>query len=76
MNNKTLQEMFWVFLPSVAKIISTKLGISLKKADELIYKSDIYTKLEADKGKMWYYSDEALAEFFINEYKTRELYGV
>lgn len=75
-NNKTLEDMFWVFLPSVAKIIAKKLNISLKKADELIYNSKIYKKLEDKEGKMWYYPDEILADFFINEYEKKELYGV
>ena len=35
-----------------------------------------YKKLENVDTKMWYYSDETLAEFFINEYDRRELYGV
>ena len=51
-------------------------GISLKKANEFIYNSNIYKKLEDKNSKMWYYSDEILADFFINEYEKNELYGV
>ena len=36
-NTKTLEEMLWVFLPSVAQIVSKKMNISLQKADEIIY---------------------------------------
>lgn len=75
-NNKTLDEMFWVFIPSVSKIISKKKGITLKRANKIIYNSSIYKKLENKNSKMWYYSDEILADFFINEYDRKELYGV
>lgn len=75
-NNKTLDDMLWVFLPSVADIISKKMKISLKKANEIIYNSRIYEKLEDKEAKMWYYPDEILAEFFINEYERKILYGV
>ncbi|MCI9016548.1 MAG: hypothetical protein HFJ53_05240 [Clostridia bacterium] len=75
-NNKTLENMLWIFIPNIAKIISNRKGISLKKADEFIYNSSIYKKLENKNSKMWYYSDEILADFFINEYEKNELYGV
>ena len=75
-NTKTLEEMLWVFLPSVAQIVSKKMNISLQKADEIIYNSSIYGKLEDKECKMWYYPDEILADFFINEYERKELYGV
>ena len=75
-NNKTLEDMLWVFIPNVAKIFSEKKGISIKKAIEFIYGSTIYKKLENKNSKMWYYSDETLADFFINEYERNELYGV
>lgn len=75
-NNKTLEEMLWVFIPNVAKIFSERKGISMKKTIEFIYSSEIYTKLEDKDSKMWYYSDETLADFFINEYEIKELYGV
>lgn len=75
-NNKTLEEMLWVFIPNVAKIFSERKGISMKKTIEFIYSSEIYTKLEDKDSKMWYYSDETLADFFINEYERKELYGV
>ena len=48
----------------------------MKKTIEFIYSSEIYTKLEDKDSKMWYYSDETLADFFINEYEIKELYGV
>lgn len=75
-NNKTLENMLWIFIPNVAKIISDRKNISLKKANEFIYNSNVYTKLEDKNSKMWYYSDETLADFFINEYEKNELYGV
>ncbi len=75
-NNKTLDGMLWIFLPSVAQILSEKMKISLKKANEIIYNSEIYNKLEDKESKMWYYPDEILAEFFINDYQRKELYGV
>lgn len=75
-NKKTLDGMLWVFLPSVAEILSKKMKISLKDANEIIYNSNIYDKLEDEETKMWYYSDESLADFFINEYERKELYGV
>ena len=75
-NNTTLEEMLWVFIPNVAKIFSERKGISMKKTIEFIYSSEIYTKLEDKDSKMWYYSDETLADFFINEYERKELYGV
>lgn len=75
-NNKTLENMLWIFIPNIAKIISDRKGISLKKANEFIYNSKIYKKLEDKNSKMWYYSDETLADFFINEYEKNELYGV
>lgn len=53
-----------------------KKGISLEKADEFIYNSSMYKKLENKNSKMWYYSDEILADFFISEYERNELYGV
>lgn len=75
-NNKTLQDMFWVFIPKIAEVIANKKKISLKDASKFIYNSETYKKLENVDTKMWYYSDETLAEFFINEYDRRELYGV
>ena len=45
-NNKTLENMLWIFIPNIAKIISNRKGISLKKANEFIYNSNIYKKLE------------------------------
>lgn len=75
-NNKTLENMLWIFLPNVAKIISQKKGISLEETNKFIYNSEIYKKLENPNTKMWYYSDEILADFFINEYERNELYGV
>ncbi|MBR3002578.1 MAG: hypothetical protein IKF38_03320 [Clostridia bacterium] len=75
-NNKTLQDMLWVFIPKIAELISTKKKITLKDASRFIYNSETYKKLEKIDTKMWYYSDEALSEFFINEYDRRELYGV
>ena len=75
-NKKTIYGMLWVFLPSVAEILSKKMKISLKEANEIIYNSNIYDKLEDEETKMWYYSDESLADFFINEYERKELYGV
>lgn len=75
-NNKTLENMLWIFIPNVAKMIANRKGISLKKADEFIYNSNVYKKLENKNSKMWYYSDETLADFFINEYEKYELYGV
>lgn len=35
-NNKTLENMLWIFIPNIAKIISDRKGISLKKANEFI----------------------------------------
>ena len=68
--------MFWVFIPKIAEVIANKKQISLKDASKFIYNSETYKKLENVDTKMWYYSDETLAEFFINEYDRRELYGV
>lgn len=68
--------MFWVFIPKIAEVIANKKKISLKDASKFIYNSETYKKLENVDTKMWYYSDETLAEFFINEYDRRELYGV
>lgn len=68
--------MLWVFIPKIAEIISNKKKITLKDASRFIYNSETYKKLEKFDTKMWYYSDEALSEFFINEYDRRELYGV
>ena len=75
-DNKTLDDMLWLFIPNVARIVSEKKKISIRKAVEFIYNSNIYKKLENKNSKMWYYSDEILAEFFINEYEKNELYGV
>ena len=35
-NNKTLENMLWIFIPNIAKIISNRKGISLKKANEFM----------------------------------------
>ena len=75
-NNKTLQNMLWFFIPKIAEIISSKKQISLKEATKFIYNSETYQKLENPDAKMWYYSDYYLADFFINEYDRRELYGI
>ena len=40
------------------------------------FNSEFYKKLENPNTKMWYYADEILARFFINEYEKNELYGV
>lgn len=75
-NNKTLENMLWIFVPKVAQIVAKKKKISLEKADKFIYNSETYKKLENPETKMWYFSDESLANFFINEYNRNELYGV
>ncbi len=75
-NNKTLEDMLWAFIPNVAQIISKKKGITLEKVIRFIYNSETYKKIENPDTKMWYYSDETLADFFINEYEKNELYGV
>lgn len=74
--NKTLDNMLWVFIPNVAQIISNRKGISLKQVNKFIYNSHLYQMLENSDTKMWYYSDEALANFFINEYDGKELFEV
>ena len=75
-NDKTLEDMLWIFIPNVVKIISQKKGITLEKVNKFIYNSETYKKIENPNTKMWYYSDEVLADFFINEYEKNELYGV
>ena len=75
-DNKTLENMLWVFLPKIAEIIAEKKQISLEKAVKFIYNSKTYKKLENPETKLWYYSDIDLANFFINEYERNELYGV
>lgn len=69
-NNKTLDNMLWVFLTDVADILSNKLNITIKEALDFIYHSKTYKILEDPEAKMWYYSDVYLADFFEHEYKT------
>lgn len=75
-NNKTLENMLWIFIPKIAQIISNKKKINLEVANKFIYNSETYKRLENPETKMWYYSDECLADFFINEFDRNELYGV
>ena len=74
--NKTLDNMLWVFIPKVAQIIANRKGITLDQVNKFIYNSHLYKMLENPETKMWYYSDEDLADFFINEYDGKELFGV
>lgn len=67
--NKSLDNMLWVFLPYVAKLISNIEKIDLKAALDFIYHSKTYRMLEDKECKMWYYPDGMLAEFFVNEYE-------
>ena len=68
--------MLWIFLPKVAQIISIKKGIRLEKVNKFIYNSQLYKMLEDSETKMWYFSDEELAYFFLNEYDGKELFEV
>lgn len=72
-NNKTLDNMLWVFLTDVANILATRLNKTLKETLNFIYHSKTYKILEDPEAKMWYYSDVYLADFFENEYKTGEI---
>ena len=68
--------MLWVIIPKIAQIIANEKKIKLKDVNKFIYNSEFYKKLENPNTKMWYYADEILARFFINEYEKNELYGV
>lgn len=66
---RTLDNMLWVFLPYVTKLVAEAEKIDMDTALNFVYGSKIYKMLEDKNCKMWYYSDKMLAEFFIKEYE-------
>ncbi|MCL2323018.1 MAG: hypothetical protein FWC47_13060 [Oscillospiraceae bacterium] len=60
-------------IPEISEIFSKREKTTLKKSNEIIYKSKLYKELENEKNKTWYYSNKALAEFLIEEYETGKL---
>ncbi len=74
-NNKTLDNMLWVFLPKVAQMIGEKKNLSLDKVNNFIYNSKTYEILETPSCKLWYFSNKDLTELFINEYEGKKIFG-
>ena len=72
-SQKTLDGMLWIIIPNISKIIAEKKNITMKEANKIIYNSKLYKTLENAETKMWYYSDEYLADFFLDEYEKKEL---
>ena len=60
----------WLMIPEISEIFSKRKKITLKKSNEIIYKSKLYKELENEENKIWYYSNKDLAEFLIEEYET------
>ena len=57
-------------IPEISEIFSKRKKTTLKKSNEIIYKSKLYKELENEENKIWYYSNKDLAEFLIEEYET------
>lgn len=72
-NNKSLDDMLWVFLPYVVKLVAEAKNIDMEKAVKFIYTSRTYKMLENKNCKLWYYPDKMLADFFVQEYDRAEM---
>jgi hypothetical protein len=68
---------FAAILPVIVSGLTNKIiedtGISEDEAFEKLYNSELYTALENEKTKVWYYSVHFLFDLYQNEMTTGKL---
>lgn len=69
MNKDKFTVLMAVITADIISKIMEKYGYDENKAMELFYKSKLYSVLEREETKVWYYSSEMILELFDREMK-------
>jgi hypothetical protein len=70
MEKQRFSSMLFLLVPQIIQLMIEDSEIDEEKATELLYSSELYTKLEDEETKLWHLSANALYEMFKEEQKT------
>jgi hypothetical protein len=70
MEKQRFSSMLFLLIPQIIQLMIEDSEIDEEKATELLYSSELYTKLEDEETKLWHLSANALYEMFKEEQKT------
>lgn len=70
MEKQRFTSMLFLLVPQIIELMIKDGKIDEEKATELLYASELYSKLEDEETKLWHLSAKALYEMFKEEQKT------
>jgi hypothetical protein len=73
MTNEQLSGLLTIVDAQVLSIIMERRGIDHKRAVELLYTSELYSKLEDEQTKLWHLSAETLYDLLDEELATGKI---
>jgi hypothetical protein len=73
MTNEQLSGLLTIIDAQLLNIIIERCGVDQKKASELLYTSDLYSKLEDEQTKLWHLSAETLYDLLDEELTTGKI---
>ena len=73
MNGEQYKALFKLICADLVRMIMVKRNITEDDAATMLYSSKLYTILEQEETKMWYYSTDMLYSLFEHEQKNEQL---
>ena len=70
MENDRFSSMLFLLVPQIVQHIKDTCQIDEEKATEMLFRSELYSKLEDESTKLWHLSARALFEMFCEEHET------